>query len=95
MNGTSPQEGLDAWLVCGDVSPDVYCACLQEVSSAEQWGQWRAGVAKSLRNVGSYEDVKTPPQSHAYIYITSLHFSLFSFLRVFHNGFFFNDIPPF
>ena len=58
MNGTCPQEGLDAWLVSGDLSADIYCVCLQEVLSAGQWGEWRAAITKSLVNVGSYEDVK-------------------------------------
>lgn len=58
VNGASPPEGLDAWLVCSDMSPDIFCVCLQEVSTAGLWGLWRAAVAKSLKGTGAYEVVK-------------------------------------
>lgn len=85
MNRACPQEGLDAWLVCGDVIPDIYCVCLQEVACAEQWGQWRAAIAKSLQNAGPYEDVKKGNKHTHITYVSSfLFFSPFLFFFPFH-----------
>lgn len=57
VNNAEPREGLDIWLVCSEVSPDIYCVCLQEVGSVEQWAVWRAAIVKSLKVTGTYKTV--------------------------------------